>query len=148
MSGYGPQETWNEAERMPFFVALEEEIIKAELQGVSIIIETDSNSKLGKEFIPLDPHQQSANGKLLAGIIERNNLIVANGLTAKCVGAITRRRETSKSIEKSIIDHIIISNDLVEYVDSILIDERGEHALTKITKTKDGIVKKENYKNW
>ena len=35
----------------------------------------------------------------------------------------------------------------MEYVDSILIDERGEHALTKITKTKDGIVKKESDHN-
>ena len=39
ISGYGPQETWNEADRLPFFLALEEEIIKAGLQGVSVIIE-------------------------------------------------------------------------------------------------------------
>ena len=29
MTGYGPQECWAETERMPFFVALEKEIIKA-----------------------------------------------------------------------------------------------------------------------
>ena len=29
MSGYGPQETWPEADRIPFFMALEQEIIKA-----------------------------------------------------------------------------------------------------------------------
>ena len=33
MTGYGPQETWPEAERMPFFLALEQEIIKAEMRG-------------------------------------------------------------------------------------------------------------------
>ena len=33
ISGYGPQETWPEAERMPFFVALEQEITKAEMDG-------------------------------------------------------------------------------------------------------------------
>ena len=76
ISGYGPQETWSEAERLSFFVALEEEIVKAGLLGVSVIIEMDSNSKLGRHFIPLDPHEQSANGKVLAGIIERNNLVV------------------------------------------------------------------------
>ena len=93
----------------------------------------DSNSKLGRHFIPLDPHEQSANGKVLAGIIERNNLVVANGLNAKCVGAITRRRVTSKSTEESIIDHVIIS---CEYLESILIDEEGHHSLTKIFKNK------------
>ena len=77
----------------------------------------DSNSKLGRHFIPLDPHEQSANGKVLAGIIERNNLVVANGLNAKCVGAITRRRVTSKSTEESIIDHVIISFDIEEYLE-------------------------------
>ena len=29
ISGYGPQENWNEVDRMPFFIALEEEINKA-----------------------------------------------------------------------------------------------------------------------
>ena len=33
MSGYGPQESWNEDERTPFFVALEEEINEAEMLG-------------------------------------------------------------------------------------------------------------------
>ena len=46
ISGYGPQESWNELERIPFFVALENKIAKAELLGKSIIIQMDSNSKL------------------------------------------------------------------------------------------------------
>ena len=147
ISGYGPQETWGEAERLPFFKALEEEIVKAGLLGVSIIIEMDSNSKLGTDFIIGDPHPQSVNGKLLAGIIERNDLVVANGLSAKCVGLITRRRMTSMSTEESIIDHVLISDDLVEYFDSMLIDETGQHALTKVMKTKDGIENKKSDHN-
>ena len=138
MSGYGPQEHWSETDRMPFFLALEEEIIKAELQGTSIILEMDSNSKLGSAFIPNDPHQQTSNGKVLAGILQRHNLIVANGLSAVCVGNITRRRVTIKSTEESVIDHMIISTDLVKELESVLIDEEGKHALTKIVKTKGG----------
>ena len=69
ISGYGPQESWPEAERMPFFVALEQEIVKAEMNGKSIFIEMDSNSKLGPDMIKNDPHGQSGNGKILAGII-------------------------------------------------------------------------------
>ena len=52
---------------------LMEEIVKAELAGKSILIELDANSKLGNDIIPGDPHSQSENGKLLAGIIRRHN---------------------------------------------------------------------------
>ena len=147
ITGYGPQENWNETERLPFFLALEEEIIKAELQGTSIIIEMDSNSKLGPDIIPNDPHQQTSNGKLLAGIIERHGLVVANSLNAVCVGKITRRRITVKSTEESIIDHIIISTDLVKELESVFIDEDGQHALTKIAKTKVGTISKQSDHN-
>ena len=34
ISGYGPQETWPEDQRMPFFIALEEEINRAEMLGI------------------------------------------------------------------------------------------------------------------
>ena len=50
MSGYGPQEGWKDEEKMPFFVALEEEISKAHMAGKSIIIELDAISKLGPEY--------------------------------------------------------------------------------------------------
>ena len=29
ITGYGPQETWEEAEKLPFFIALDQEIVKA-----------------------------------------------------------------------------------------------------------------------
>ena len=141
ITGYGPQESWPEVERMPFFLALEQEIIKAELQGKSIFIEMDSNSKLGPEFIPRDPHKQSVNGKVLAGIIHRHGLIVANGLKEKCSGLITRRRETRNSVEESIIDHAIITEDLEKDLESVRVDEERQNVLEKIVKTKKGVVK-------
>ena len=79
VSGYGPQENWEEEKRRPFFLALETEIEKSELAGVSVIIELDANSKLGKHYIANDPHDMSPNGVLLSAIIERHNLIVGNG---------------------------------------------------------------------
>ena len=141
MTGYGPQETWPEDQRMPFFLALEQEIVKAEMQGKSIIIEMDSNSKLGPEFIPQDPHSQSSNGKILAGIINRHGLIVTNGLNNKCNGAITRKRETKDSVEESIIDYVLISEDLEKELESITIDEKRNNCLVKIVKTKKGMKK-------
>ena len=59
ITGYGPQECWPERDRMLFFSALEQEIIKAELAGSAVVIEMDANSKLGTDFIPGDKHEKS-----------------------------------------------------------------------------------------
>ena len=147
ISGYGPQETWKEEERLPFFQALEQEIIKVELLGKPIFIEMDSNSKLGSSMIPNDPHVQSQNGKVLAGIINRHGLIVANGLRGKCKGTITRRRETTSSVEESTIDHVIISEDLEGDLIDIRIDEERNNGLVKIVKTKKGVKKTQSDHN-
>ena len=56
MPGYGPKESWSINARMPFFLALEEEVAKAELAGKSIIIQLDAKSKLGPDLIPGDKH--------------------------------------------------------------------------------------------
>ena len=123
MSGYGPQESWKEDERLPFFIALESEIAKAELSGKSVIIELDSNSKLGPDYVPNDPHDQSPNGLLLAGVIDRHGLCVANGFRDKCRGTITRKRVTKESTEESVIDHVIISKDIEDDFKELIIDE-------------------------
>ena len=147
ISGYGPQESWPEEERIPFFTTLEEEINKAEMMGKSVFIEMDANSKLGSEFIAKDPHMQTPNGKILAQIIRRHGLIVANGMEEKCTGLITRKRVTKEGTEESIIDFVIISNDLVESVESVEIDDKRKHVLTKHTKTKHGIKSTESDHN-
>ena len=51
ISGYGPQETWSEQDRLPFFLALEDEINKAEMENKEVFIQADFNSKLGPEII-------------------------------------------------------------------------------------------------
>ena len=146
MSGYGPQETWPEQQRTPFFLALEEEIVKAELEGKSILIELDANSKLGKDLIPGDLHTQSENGKLLAGIITRHSLVIGNSMDV-CKGLVTRKRMTKSTTEKSVIDFVILSEDLRKDVDCILIDDERKHVLTRITKNKSGVVKVESDHN-
>ena len=146
ISGYGPQDNWAPAQREPFFQSLEEEVVKAELAGKSVFIEADFNSKLGKEFIPKDPHQQDKNGQLLAGIIKRQNLTVANGLVS-CQGTITRKRVTTIRTEESAISFVLVSEDMVRTIEAIVIDEKREHVLTRITKTKTGSEHKQSDHN-
>ena len=143
ITGYGPQECWDEAKRIPFFLALETEIEKAELGGKSVIIEMDANAKLGPLFIPGDPHKMTPNGDLLAAIVKRHILIVANG-SDKCSGTITRKRVTKQRTEQSVIDILLFSSDMKEHFEKMHVDEERKHVLTKITKSKKGIKVKES----
>ena len=94
----------------------------------------DSNCKLGKEYIPNDPHNISKNGEILADIVERNALIVANG-PPQCEGVITRERNTVDGRhERSAIDVVLVSMDLVDNVEHMKIDKERVNVLTKITK--------------
>ena len=71
----------------------------------------DANAKLGAEFIINDPHQISPNGIFLREVILRNNLIVCNG-SELCEGLKTRERTTINRKESSIIDFVIVCQDL------------------------------------
>ena len=112
MSAYGPQESWEENKRTPFYEAMESEVVRSELEERSIIICMDANSKIGPEYIKEDPHSQLKNCKLLANILDRHALIVVNGLNQKCRGVITREKHTTDSIEKSVIYFVVMSSDL------------------------------------
>ena len=112
----------------------------------SVIIEVDANSKLGKTYIPNDPHEISPNGRVLADIIERHALIVANG-SKRCTGLVTRQRSTTNRSEKSCIDLVLLSSDLNEEFKSLNIDESRKHVLTRISNTKKGATIKESDHN-
>ena len=146
ISGYGPQETWVEESRMPFFLALDVEIEKAQLAGKSVILEIDANSKLGPKYIPDDPHEMSPNGAILAEVFEKHNMVVANG-SKKSTGTITRKRVTKTNIEESVIDIVAFSDDLKEHFVAFHVDEERKHVLTRIKNTKRGQKKKESDHN-
>ena len=140
ITGYGPQESWKEIDRVPFFNALEREISSAEIDDRSVFIQMDANSKLGPKVIPGDPHPQSENnGKMLQDIIDRHALIVVNGMEEIRSGVITRERITTRSVERSVIDLVIVSHDLREHIKSIYIDEGKFVALNKIVKKHNDI---------
>ena len=65
ITGYGPQETWEESEKLPFFIALDKEIGKAQLENKSVFVSMDANSKLGPQYIPGDLHNMSKTKRYL-----------------------------------------------------------------------------------
>ena len=107
----------------------------------------DANSKMGNQYIPNDSHVISENGKILECILNRNALIVANGINKKSSGVITRSRTTKEGEEKSSIDLVILSSDMVTNLKQIIIDEDKVFALESIVKTKKGVVIKKSDHN-
>ena len=71
---------------------------------------------------------------------------MANGLVV-CQGTITRKRVTTQRTEQSAITFVLISEDLVDQIESIIIDEERDHVLTRISKTKNGTEIKESDHN-
>ena len=92
----------------------------------------DSNSKLGPTIIPNDPKEQSGNEKLLAKVVDENDLVVVNA-TDLCEGVITRHRKTVNSVEESVIDHFMMCRKMFQLVKKTIIDEAGKYQLTKYT---------------
>ena len=89
---------------------------------------------MGKQYTPQDPHVISPNGSILAEIVMRQHLVVANG-THTCKGTITRKRVTRNRTEQSAIDLVLLSNDMLKHLVELYIDEDRNHVLTKVTKT-------------
>ena len=89
----------------------------------------------------------SSTGLILAGIIERHAFIVANGVQAKSKGVITTKRSTLVKTEKSVIDIVLISGDMLYLLVSIKIDEERNNVLTSISNSKKVIVKSESDHN-
>ena len=81
----------------------------------------DLNAKLGKDIIKGDTHDMSTNGEHLMSIIEKYNLTVVNSFDI-CRGLFTRVNNKN-TMEKSILDYVLVSNDLVSWIVGLQIDE-------------------------
>ena len=133
INAYGPQEDDSKENIIDFWSEIEREIIKAKDNNCLIVIQMDANAKVGKEVIKNDPHETSNNGKILLEMVERNNLTIANSLS-KCNGVITRDRKTVTNDEKSVIDYLIICEEMEEYLEEMIIDDDRTMVLTKYNK--------------
>ena len=78
IAGYGAQECAPSVVRERYRNSIEEQVSRAYLSGCMVIIAEDANAKLGPKMIPNDPHPMSENGKLLAGMINRQSLVIIN----------------------------------------------------------------------
>lgn len=141
---YGPQEN-SEASKY-FYFKLDEEIESAINAGTAVVIEMDCNAKLGSSIIKGDPHQMSENGAMLNEILIKHNLMVLNS-SEKCKGLITRRRDTIKGIEESVIDFIVVSQEIIPFIECTEIDDKRLKALTNFSKQNELVIIKKSDHN-
>ena len=64
-----------------------------------------------------------------------------------CQGTITSKRVTTQRTEQSAISFVLVSEDLVNQIESVIIDEDRDHVLTRISKTRHGTETKESDHN-
>ena len=135
INAYGPQEDDQKQNIFTFWQELEMEIMDAYEQNCMVIIEMDANAKVGMKYIVGDPHETSPNGRLLLEMVKRQNLIIVNAMDI-CKGVITRERDTKNGKEISVIDYILVSDNLSKYLIEACIDEERLYTLHRYTRTK------------
>ena len=118
-----------------FWQCLEQEIVAAKNSNCMIWIQMDANAKVGGKVISGDPNEISDNGRLLVDIIKRENLVLVNS-SPLCSGVITRQRVTQTNAERSVLDYIIVCEQLEQFLEMMVIDEDRNFPLTKYASKK------------
>ena len=130
INAYGPQEDENRQKILAFWTQIENEIVNSKENNCLTVIQMDANAKVGKGIIMNDPHEASNNGKILIEILKRQNMTIANAMGV-CKGVVTRERLAGGKVECSVIDYIIVCEDMKEYLEEMIIDDQRIHVLTK-----------------
>ena len=85
-----------------------------------ILMVGDLNAKLGKGIIKGDIHDMSSNGQKLHDLIIKYNLNVINSME---IFSGTFTRANNKIVgEKSVLDYVIVSDELIRYIKNMQID--------------------------
>ena len=109
-------------------------VAKAEARKESILIVGDLNRAVGK-IVPGNTAKESYGGKLLKNFVESNDYVLLNA-TDKVVNGPWTRVDPTNSETKSVLDMIIVSKDLEQYIDTLQIDSERRFTPFKQNKGK------------
>ena len=133
MNAYGPQEDDEAKTINQFWQAVETEVIIAKQEECLIVLQLDANAKIGKELLPNDPNSRSKNGQILLNMVHRQGLHIGN-LSSKCEDTITRERVVNNKTEQSVIDYFIYCDQMANFFDQMVVDDRREMVLKRTIK--------------
>ena len=135
---YGFQETSKIENKKKFWEYLNEEVHYSKSSGSGLVIHFDGNLWAGSKIIPGDPRPQNYNGKLFEQFLRQNpHLTVVNSLSL-CEGLITRRRQKNGILEESVLDFLIVCDQVLPYVTKMQIDENKKFVLTNYEQARKG----------
>ena len=100
---------------------IQDQINKIESRGELLVIIGDLNVHVG-DIIPSNSSKVSCGGKLLKEFLESGNYILINALERTKGGPFTRVDPSNDQI-KSVLDLVIVSQELLKYVDTFVIDD-------------------------
>ena len=127
ITAYGPQENAPKEKKEKFWQFLQEEVLRADLEGNGLILQMDGNLHAGPGLVKNDPNPVNQNGKMFLEFLEQNpSLNVVNALDL-CTGLITRRRELDSKTEKSVLDFFVVNEKLRPFLKNMLIDEERNY---------------------
>ena len=144
---YGPQEGALSDKKEQFWLRMSAEIEEAQVNEKAIILQMDGNLWGGPELIKNDPNKCNNNGLHFKKFLSKHPFLsVVNNLDL-CEGSITRKRVTIKGIEISILDFFIVCDKLKPFIETMIIDEAKEYALSNYSQVKGKCVKKDSDHN-
>ena len=132
--GYGPQNVASDEVKNKFWEYLSNDVSEAKANNEEYFLEMDSNSWVGGSLLPNDPRAQNNNGLRLENFLKENSDLILGNAINKCKGLITRSRFKDGKLEQSVIDHVVVSDNLEKDIESILIDEKGLHKIVSYKK--------------
>ena len=120
---HAPQETDTVESRNEFFEEVAVQIERGITAGDKIILVGDFNARIELELSDVVPEKGSPNGKHLSAVIGEYNLRVAN-FHDKAEGKWTRiQKDKNGDVHKSLLDYLIVQEDLFSSLESMLVDE-------------------------
>ena len=120
---HGPQETEEAETRKEFYESLMVEIERGKASNDNIILLADMNARIERDDTEPEAIQDlSANGKLLKELVGKYQLDVLN-FHPNTMGKWTRIQKKKKVTEKSVIDYVIVEDNLKNRIEKVVIDE-------------------------
>ena len=137
--GYAPQEDDENDTRDEFFQELELELRSCITSGDIPLIVGDFNARLEPSAQCIQGIPTSENGKLLWDILKEHEMMVFN-FSGKCVGKDTHVIRTTGA--SSVLDYVMVSNELFESIDHMIIDESTLFCPFRVIHRKKGNIAK------
>ena len=132
---HGPQEDDESEVRQDFFDNIAVEIERGRAADETPIVFGDMNAKIVEQNGNIIA--ESFNGKMFTSMIEVTEMKVAN-FHEKTIGKWTRIQNSKKGTAKSVLDYILMEEQLMLLVNDITIDEEKCNTPYRLTKYKKG----------